>query len=257
MPLEALARVGDGDLARDHERPVAGLQRQQLAHRGGAGARARGHDRELGRPRREGDLGDRRPRPGRQIAASPQLLGLPRSTPRAPTAPARARSSASSSRTSCRPWRRTPRRPPRARRRPHTTSARAAPCRARRPPARRPGRPLAVLAQARARPSDEVGGVLARAARAPPRGRRRRRRCSTGCGGGSCGGGSRGRRRRRDSPVAPHQRHRRAVDRHEHDARRRRSGRRCSRAPSPKRPVSSTQRARTPASPSAGSSHGA
>src|ERR1700730_12192893 len=34
VAAEALARIRHGDTTRDHERPVAGLQRQQLSHGG-------------------------------------------------------------------------------------------------------------------------------------------------------------------------------------------------------------------------------
>ena len=106
VPLEALARVGDGEPARDHEGPVAGLQREQLAHGAAPGAVARG-EHARARPRARRTPCRRPPGPTRSTGRrrSPQLLGRPSSRMPASAAPARARSSASSRRTSSRPWR--------------------------------------------------------------------------------------------------------------------------------------------------------
>ena len=83
--------------------------------------------------------------------------------------------------------------------------------------------------------------ACSRASATPARERMPRPRCSTGCGGGRCDGGSRDRRRRWIAALAPHQRHRAAVDRHEQHPGVGHHGLRCSAAPSPKRSVSSTQ----------------
>ena len=118
---------GAGQLAVDHERPVGGLQREQLAQRprpAAAPARARAA------PRRAppGQLGDLRPRPGRRGRAA-----RPRSSPAALGARAAGswRSSASSSGASARPCAAASSSTASSHMGPRTTSGRAARCRAR------------------------------------------------------------------------------------------------------------------------------
>ena len=183
-----------------------------------------------------------RPGPGREVpvrgpSCSP---AIPRA--RAPAAAVRARprgslrASASSRRTSSRPWRGALLHDaPAASRPPHTTSARAARCRARRRPAglrrrHRARRPRCSRVIVRATKS---AACVARRAPAP-------RRVVVGAAGVvprvvlvdgvvvvvAVGA------RRRVAAVAPDERHRAAVDRHEHaPPTRSASGRRCSSAP--------------------------
>ena len=118
-------------------------------------------------------LGDRRARPGREVAPLPPAAGHP-ARPCPGSCAGSSCSSASSRRTSSRPCREHSSHDRlAARRRPRTTSGRAARCRSAhttRPP---PGRPASCVPQPRARARDEVGGVLARERQRRARGRRR------------------------------------------------------------------------------------
>ncbi len=175
------------------------------------------HHFELGAAQREGELGDGRPRPGRQVAVGTprasdvpveaRILGRARGSRRHSLAGTGSRrSSASSRRTSSRPWR------------VHSSTTASKPRDALVPPVaeqlgveRAHGESAARQARpAVAQPRGRATRRSRRRARAPwpalARGRRRRRRCSTACGGGRCGGGSRGRRRRRDIRRSLHTR---------------------------------------------------
>ena len=222
------------------------------------------------RARGERHVGDRGARPRREVAARCPSCTAARRSPRPP---ARPRSPAPARRGRARrrgapargPGARTPPPPPPATRAPRTTSGRAARCRARRPPARPRPRPLSPSAPAsRSRAivrATKSAGVLAR--------ERERRLVVVGLAGvvprvvvvdgvvvvvavGARGG---------VAAVAPDERDRRAVDRHEPHARlggdraqvlgraRARSGRSARRTPRarrrPRAPARATARTRT------------
>ena len=131
MARDALERVGRGDLARDHERPVARLQAKQLAHGAHADIAARGEQPRarlrawrMRSPRPPGPTTSRGRRRGPSCSARSRRARRP-----APRRSARGRHRVGSARA---PDARTPRRPPRASARPHTTSGRTARYRPRR-----------------------------------------------------------------------------------------------------------------------------
>ena len=163
VAVEALAGVADGELAGDQEGPVAGLQREQLAQRRRPAPRAGREHLELGRAGPEGELGDPRRGPRREVPAGapadgPPLLGRRRGQrPRLLQRQRRRRGAPARG-----PGGRPPRPRPPATRHPRTTSARAARCPARTPPGPRP-------AAGREPPRRRRAGARARGSRSRPR----------------------------------------------------------------------------------------
>src|ERR1700722_12364595 len=168
MTIEALSGVGSGEAARDHEGPVARLQGQQLAYGRGTGETALGglDGPQLGGARGERELGDRGPRPGREVAVRAPTTRL------SPTVDGRLETAHGRGLGDFADVVQTHELEPLAgalledRLQPAETLVPPVPAqlgidRATRHPA--PGLPLAVTAQTRAGASHEVRGVLARA----------------------------------------------------------------------------------------------